>query len=191
MISHQRTDHMQVQSLFLPIYANHSIRVFLFEHVSNASQVLEYVKTQKDAPVPFVLIDPSLCVSLFQVYLTAYKSLEAQSTNTMKSRNISTELLLNMCPSRNIGEAFRLYGLKESSKTVLIVCFDAPQESIAYFQQLIQGELVPAEHIEQRLLELSNRSQIIKTFKLTKSEQLTADTELEQHVLSRLAIRDL
>lgn len=102
-----------------------------------------------------------------------------------------------MCASRNLGEAFRLFGIKEDSTCLIVIIFNQgndakkEEEAVSYMQQLIQGNVVPVDQMESLLKSVCDRERVIKAFKLSPHEKATADIELEQHVLSRLAIRDL
>ena len=215
--------------LTIPLTPTQSITVFMHENITNASHILQQVRTrassssspsqqqseenvseqQQDAPPPpplLSLLSPQHIVSLYHIYLSAFKSIQALNRQALRTKNIETELLLNLCFSRNLGEAFRLFGIKEDSTTCFVIIFhdqndnnenndkNNGEKSIQYMKSLIEGQLVPVDQMEQRLRQVNDRERIMKSFKLSsveKESSLNNDQLLEQHVLSRLAIRDL
>lgn len=207
--------------LTIPLTPTQSITVFMYENITNASHILQQVRTrasssspsqqqseeqqqQQDVPPPLLsLLSPQHIVSLYHIYLSAFKSIQALNRQALRTKNIETELLLNLCFSRNLGEAFRLFGIKEDSTTCFVIIFHDQndnndqsngEKSIQYMKSLIEGQLVPGDQMEQRLRQVNDRERIMKSFKLSsieKESSLNNDQLLEQHVLSRLAIRDL
>ena len=67
----------------------------------------------------------------------------------MKTRSINSELLLCLSGKRSIDSALRSYGLKESSKRLIVCAFDDPApllEVVAELQQFVkQSWITPAE----------------------------------------------
>lgn len=107
----------------LPQFPDYRVSVSLFEDVSNAQDLRSRV-----AELPFALIDAKAVCSREQLLSSIYRTLVEVSYNRRRTKSLHSECLLCLSPSSNIGEAFRNFGLKDDSKTVIAVQILGPTD---------------------------------------------------------------
>jgi EKC/KEOPS complex subunit CGI121/TPRKB len=117
------------------------------------------------------------------ILAAANKSL---SSTKFKTANIHSELLYNLSPSKNIGEAYRTVGVKPDSKYVTIALFNPSQEDIQFVKDFVKGVLLTDD--EEKFEQICDKEKICKAFNIT-SEEFKLD--LVANILSRMAVRDI
>jgi tRNA threonylcarbamoyladenosine modification (KEOPS) complex Cgi121 subunit len=55
--------------------------------------------------------------------VAVFKALHSRATNTLKCRNIYSEILYNLHPSFNMREAFKVFGVNPEQNNVIILQF--------------------------------------------------------------------
>ena len=150
------------------------------EHVTDSTQVFVNVKH---------------VVSLYHVLCSAYKTKRQYEQQRMKSKNIQSELLLNLALSKNVTDAIKHFGWSQNTDDMLLVTFHTTTINQNNNNSVItveHCEKIVSDHseIDNLIEEKSNVDQLIKLYKLTPQEKQLGVDQLERHVLSRLAIKD-
>ena len=104
-------------------------------------------------PFSATLIDGEYVLSRLHLLVAAtnalYRSGNPAGSNGLKTRSINSELLLCLSGKRSIDSALRSFGLKESSKRLIVCSFDDPApllEVVAELQQFVkQSSITLAE----------------------------------------------
>ena len=169
---------LNIQSVNLP--SNKSkIYIRLYTNVINAKQILEKIKkpsslsedgTMKMDFPNCLILDATMVYDLSQVVFACTRAEFLNEQGNMKTRTLYTEMIYNMSPETKIGETIKVFGLKESSKELLVVVLltgdeEGSQEEDekgldAQFDGLIQGE--SQQDIPSKLKEIRNMDAIAK-----------------------------
>eukprot|EP01027_Heterolobosea_sp_BB2_P014087 GEZU01020280.1.p1 GENE.GEZU01020280.1~~GEZU01020280.1.p1 ORF type:complete len:199 (-),score=35.69 GEZU01020280.1:208-804(-) len=169
-----------------------TLDLLLFRDVQNVPEIRNKLM-QKE--LEWAIINPEMIVGLLQVAAAANKAVNALVAGKLKTRNVHSELVYDLSPSRNISEAFAKFGITEKNTTILVGLFNASQEQLAAVASLVQGTLVPKDEMEVAISKLTNTDAVTKVYKVTKEElQLPArqagSSPLLEAVVSRIAIRE-
>lgn len=115
----------------------------------------------------------------------------------LKSRNIHSEIVFALSPNNNIGEAFRRFGIGETTKDLLVVKVATSKDITADAVQLHLDEQVKGEEValdDDQIQKTSDIGRIRKIYKLSSTsnagKQATTDpVELETQILGLMALR--
>lgn len=115
----------------------------------------------------------------------------------LKSRNIHSEIVFALSPNNNIGEAFRRFGIGDTTKDLLVLKVATSKDVTAEAVQKHLHEQVKGEEValdDEQIRQLSDIGRIRKIYKLSSilnaSKQTTVDpVELETQILGLMALR--
>jgi hypothetical protein len=83
-----------------------------------------------------------------------------------------------------VGDAYKLFGIKENSTSVLIAKFNPTQQDIEFITNFVKGTLVVDENFDQ----IGDKQKLISAFKISNEE---SKLNLVDNVVTRMAVRDL
>jgi EKC/KEOPS complex subunit CGI121/TPRKB len=66
--------------------------------------------------------------SLHQITTAALRSLQGETTGTMRTREIHTELVYTLAATKNITESLRKFGVSDKQESILVAQFDSSPE---------------------------------------------------------------
>lgn len=113
----------------------------------------------------------------------------------MKARTLNAEIILNLCPTNNIMEAFKKFGIKESCSNAIIIKVlekdigdpDKLEELNKHVSKLVGGDSSNRELSDDTLFKLFDERKFKKIYKLNDANS-TVDRGNIQEELTRLSI---
>lgn len=127
-----------------------------------------------------MIVDP------FQVLTAANKAVHLSQTNNMTTKNVHSEILFCLSPSKNISESFRSFGAADSDTTVFVAIVDDVEDKTLTRISEILGQS-PGD-IEE-VASLADLELIKKAYKLTE-EELSVNAMLDA-LVSRIAAKEI
>ncbi|XDT03327.1 Hypothetical protein J6898_01128 [Nakaseomyces glabratus] len=98
----------------IPQFPDFEISITAFENVTNSESIRFKVAT-----LPYAFLDARMIYSQEQLYAALYRVLVEQKYNKLRTKTIHSEIMLCLSPTSNIGDAFKKFGIKEDSNTVI------------------------------------------------------------------------
>ena len=111
----------------------------------------------------------------------------ADADDTKVTKNVYTEIIFNLSPSRNISTALRTFSVDNKSTAFLAVVPGASQSDIDKVRS--QLEATECEDVATALHSLTDLPYIHKTYAIDQLEHETSSTV--DSILTRMACRDL
>ncbi|RDD40067.1 EKC/KEOPS complex subunit Tprkb [Trichoplax sp. H2] len=169
----------------LKLNGKYWLHIALFCQVTNLEELKQGLIDNK---ISAAFINPALIVGIFQLSVAAFKAAHLQDINKMKTRNVHSELLYSLSPSKNIAGSFKKFGLSNDSNAVIVAVIDTEsEENSSKFQMAIQavkGERIGIEKIN----DFSKYEDIKKIYSITDAELNT--TDLVDAVVNKMAVKD-
>ncbi|OCT49564.1 EKC/KEOPS complex subunit cgi121 [Cladophialophora carrionii] len=97
-----------------------ALYVAVYTDLQNASFLKEQLLAG-NADFEYAFIDASMVVSTKHVLAAAFRALNDYLNDRLKSRNIHSETVFSLSSNNNIGEAFRRFGVSETTKNLLVL----------------------------------------------------------------------
>ncbi|XP_046556826.1 EKC/KEOPS complex subunit TPRKB-like [Haliotis rubra] len=165
------------------LYPDATITMALFRDVTNAAELRQHVmKGEFEAS----LLKPAMIVDPFQVLVAANKAVHLQRSGKMMTRNVHTEILFSLSPSKNISDSFKKFGLGDSDTSALVVIInDNNGSTLTAVTDKVQGRLVDVTEVK----ELTDSNIVNKVYKLTE-EELTISSPLDS-ITTRIAAKEM
>ncbi|EXJ83430.1 hypothetical protein A1O1_07053 [Capronia coronata CBS 617.96] len=200
-----------VQSIHLAhTPANVTLYVAVYREVENAA-FLKQQLLAGNAEFEYAFIDASMILSTKHALAAAFRAINDSINERLKSRNVHSEIVFCLSPNNNIGEAFRRYGVSETTKDLLVMKVattpDVTFESVsAHLSTHVQGKEYPFD--DSTFHETADVDRIRKAYKLsslapksapaksakvlngvTNGEKVDLTKNLEVQILGLMAIR--
>ncbi|XP_071784131.1 EKC/KEOPS complex subunit Tprkb-like [Asterias amurensis] len=167
----------------LELFPGSSVYIALFKDVKNSEELKKNIMAGE---IDAVLLSPKMIVDPFQLMVAANKALHIKKNGLkMSTRNVNTEVLFNLSPTRNISASFKRFGLsKEDSGLVVVTLEDDAGEKVNAVERLVQGDIVPLDELSN-----FNDYSLIKQVYKVDEEELGVCSLLDA-VVSRMATKD-
>ncbi|KIX08043.1 uncharacterized protein Z518_02698 [Rhinocladiella mackenziei CBS 650.93] len=142
--------------------------VALYVDVSNAAFLKDQLLAG-NAEFEYAFIDASMILSTKHVLAASFRAMNDYLNDRLKSRNIHSEIVFSLSPSNNIAEAFRRFGITETTKNLLVLKVattpDVTHESVSsHLSTRIQGTECVFE--DATIRKVSDLERIRKAYKL-------------------------
>ena len=150
-----------------------AVHVALFTNVQNASFLRDQLLTG-NTQFEYALIDASMILSTRHILAATFRAMNDYLSERLKSRNIHSEIVFCLSNNNNILEAFKKFGVSESTTSLIVVKVsidpNVTHESIAaHLQEAIEGNPVPFE--DSSFKGISDVSKIAKAYKISATQQ--------------------
>ncbi|KAF2494026.1 CGI-121-domain-containing protein [Lophium mytilinum] len=109
-----------VETLYLPHYPSYPIYISLFKNVSNA-KFLRQQLLEANAAFEYAFLDGTMILSPRHLHAATFRALNDSVYNRLKSRNIHSELVFSLSPNNNIADAYRRFGIQDSTTSLLAI----------------------------------------------------------------------
>jgi EKC/KEOPS complex subunit CGI121/TPRKB len=121
--------------------------LFYFTDVTNAKQLKERLQAGDDR-LAYAFIDGRSILSQFHLLVAARRAVEALRDQRLKTHNVHSEIVYNLAPDTNIGNALRHFGIAEDTKAMAVIKISKASREVieADLVTLIQGT---ATHIDR------------------------------------------
>ncbi|KAF1955124.1 CGI-121-domain-containing protein [Byssothecium circinans] len=159
------------RTITLPHYPHHPLHITLFKNLKNAS----FLKSQLLSSNPsfdYAFLDATMILSPLPLYLSAALAIQAHLTNTLKTRTPHSELVFRLHPNNNIGEAYRKFGISETTTEMIAVKISlgegVTRESVGrHLAEVVEGEAVEIGEESGELDMWADLGKIKKIYKLS------------------------
>jgi EKC/KEOPS complex subunit CGI121/TPRKB len=150
-----------------------AVHVALYTDVENAP----FLKAQLlagNTDFEYAFIDASTIISTKHVLAATFRAMNDYLNERLKSRNIHSEIVFCLSPNNNIGEAFKKFGISDSTKDLVVVKVstnpNVTHESVeTHLQDAIKGTPRPFE--DRTFLGISDLPKIAKAYKVSSTQQ--------------------
>ena len=172
------------QTYNIDLYPDYFIQVGLSTNVTNTQYLHEKcIKGEFDC----ALLSTSLIPDIFPVLLSCNKSVHFYIKSSMKTRNIHTEIMLNLSPSNSIKDSFKYFGASDQDTTLLFVRISKSEEQEKFNEILneVKGNFISISELPN----LCNFESIKKHYKISEEELLASN--FVNSIVMRIASKDV
>uniref|UniRef100_A0A2R5LMQ2 Putative kinase binding protein n=1 Tax=Ornithodoros turicata TaxID=34597 RepID=A0A2R5LMQ2_9ACAR len=157
--------------------------VLLFTEVTNSSAIKNKVIAED---IPACVIRAEFILDLFQLQCAVKKALVNNINGAMKTRKVTTEVLYQLSPTKNIRESLRTFGARDDERTIVVVLInDEENRHQTLLRESINGVQVGLD----RLSEFSNAAALQNMFKIGEKEMSVGG--LLDGIITRMAVKDI
>ncbi|XP_074646432.1 EKC/KEOPS complex subunit TPRKB-like isoform X2 [Tubulanus polymorphus] len=138
--------------------------------------------------IEVALLNPKMIIDRFQVLCAATKALHLSVNGKMVTRNLHSEIIYNMSPSKNISDAFKKYGSSDKDTSIMFVQIckvNTSMDEISTFLSSVDGIRIGTDLVNQ----FTDETAIKKMCKI-KEKELEVGSLLEA-VIGRSASKDI
>ncbi|KAF2748487.1 CGI-121-domain-containing protein [Sporormia fimetaria CBS 119925] len=189
-----------VHTFCLPHYDQYPVHVALFRNLSNAaflrSQLLE-----ANPAFDYAFLDADMIVSPNHLKSACFHALHHTMTNTLKARTPHSELVFRLHPNNNIGEAYRKFGIADTTSKLIAVKLalspDVTKDQVAdHLGAVVQGDSVPIGDDAAELAMHTDLKKVKTVYKLNEKKTSANPTtdeserkELEAVILGIMTVK--
>ncbi|KAJ9636245.1 hypothetical protein H2199_007920 [Coniosporium tulheliwenetii] len=159
-----------VHTFHLSHLPSHPVYVCLFEGVENAPFLRQQL-LDGNSEFEYALVDATTILSPIHLLSAVYRAIVDSLNSRLRSRNIHSEIVFSLSPNNNIAEAFRRFGITDSTTSLLAVKVGSPDspnitaESVQkHLTEVVSG--TPMRFGEEELERIADVKKIRKTYKL-------------------------
>ncbi|XP_041349721.1 EKC/KEOPS complex subunit TPRKB-like [Gigantopelta aegis] len=165
------------------VYPDSLITLALFRDVANVKELRRRVMAGE---IEVALIKTSMIVDPFQVIAATNKAVHFQKCGKMITKNVHSEILFCLSPSKSITESFRMFGAGDKDTSVLIIIVDDHDSKVVNkILDVVQGELINVNQVA----ETTDMKAVKKIYKLS-DEELSVCSPLDA-IVSRIAAKEI
>jgi EKC/KEOPS complex subunit CGI121/TPRKB len=145
-----------------------ALYVTLYRDVKNAT-LLRQQLLDCNADFEYAFMDASMILTTTHVLAASFRAMNDYLHGRLKSRNVHSEIVFALSPNNNIGEAFRKFGISDTSSELLVIkVATSPSvtlESVrSHLQSVVEG--TPVEFSNENLQAVSDLGKIRKAYKI-------------------------
>ncbi|CAC5359364.1 CGI121 [Mytilus coruscus] len=164
-------------------YMDSTISLALFRNVENAKEVRQNVM---NGTFEGALLKTSMICDPFQVIVAANRAIHLKRQNKMITKNVHSEILFCLSPTKNISDSFRKFGLADNETSVMVVVADDIDGStMSAICKCVKGELSDVQDV----IHLKETKLIQKIYKIPDEELVVS--KLLDSILSRISSKDV
>src|SRR3989440_61570 len=148
-----------------------ALHVALYRDVQNAT-FLKQQLLAGNVDFEYAFIDASMVLATTHVLAAAFRAMNDYLHARLKSRNVHSEIVFALSPNNNIGEAFRKFGIGDTSSDLLVIkVTTSPSvtlESVRnHLQSAVEGKSLDFNN--QNLQAVSDLTKIRKAYKIASN----------------------
>jgi len=145
-----------------------ALHVALYRDVQNAT-FLKQQLLAGNVDFEYAFIDASMVLATTHVLAAAFRAMNDYLHARLKSRNVHSEIVFSLSPNNNIGEAFRTFGVGDSTSDLLILKVSTSPsvtlESVrSHLACAVKGACV--DFNDENLQDVSDLDKIRKAYKI-------------------------
>ncbi|KAH9515193.1 hypothetical protein Btru_019474 [Bulinus truncatus] len=165
------------------LYKDCTVTLALFTNLESCKNLRKCVM---EGTVEAALLKTSMIVDSFQVLAAANKAIHLYQTKSMMTKNVHSEILFCLSPSKNISESFRLFGAADGDTSVFVaVVNDVDDKALHKVSNILEQQPKSLDRISS----LADTKLIIKTYRLTSDEM--SKFSLLDSLISRIAAKEI
>ncbi|XP_049951507.1 EKC/KEOPS complex subunit TPRKB-like [Schistocerca serialis cubense] len=163
--------------------SGYSIVLFLVENVRNTPELRKLVIS---GGLECCIVKPSLIVNPFQVVVAGNKAVISMGRGKMSTRNIYTEILYNLSPTKQISQSLIKFGIDDKEDRILVCVLEKCGEKKAEeVLEKIQGDECPIDQLSK----FTDVMLVKKTYKINDSECYSSN--ILDSVVSRISTKEI
>ncbi|OBZ91153.1 hypothetical protein A0J61_00778 [Choanephora cucurbitarum] len=176
-----------MESYTLENFPHQQVHYALFDNVKNAPELKQRISSQ-DMTLACALINANLVIDRRVVLLTANRALADESTGSLKTHSLHSEILFDFGATNNIGKTYTTFGIDTTTTQLVAIKIteatpSSAKEAEAFLTSNIQGDMVPFDRLES----MHDLKAIMKAYQLkTPSEDRQT---IESLITSAIALR--
>jgi EKC/KEOPS complex subunit CGI121/TPRKB len=148
-----------------------ALHVALYRDVKNAA-FLKQQLLNGNTDFEYAFIDASMVLTTTHVLAAIFRALNDYMHDRLKSRNVHSEIVFALSPNNNIGEAFRKFGIGDTTLDLLVVKVSTSpsvtSESVkSHLESVVDGTF--ADFNDENLQITSDLGKIEKAYKIASS----------------------
>ncbi|EIW81984.1 CGI-121-domain-containing protein [Coniophora puteana RWD-64-598 SS2] len=120
----------------------------------------------------FAFVDASLITSALHLQTAISQASLAAAQNTLRTKTVHSEILWALCPTNNISEAIRRYGISDTSKALFVVRVDSA--SVGDVEERMRGV------VEGRVVPLSTLAELVDWQAVKKYNKLNTEPAVKK-----------
>ncbi|KAG0272483.1 hypothetical protein BGZ95_011763 [Linnemannia exigua] len=161
------------------------IHMACFTAVKNAPDLKEKLQNQ-DKSLTFAIVESTLIMDVFQLLLAATKAAHDNETGKLATQTISSEIIYNLSPSKNIAESLKRFGISEDTTSLIAVKIGGnPDEIMEEMSRTVDGILVSFSKLDQD-------KDMVKLRQYYKIDpKVTEDKEILNWIISAIAMKNV
>lgn len=145
--------------------------VTMYRDVKNAAFLRQQL-LDGNADFEYAFIDASMILSTTHILAASFRAMNDYLHGRLKSRNVHSEIVFALSPNNNIGEAFRKFGIGDTSSDLLVIkVATSPSvtlESVrSHLQSAVEGKSI--EFNNQNLEAVSDLVKVRKAYKIASN----------------------
>jgi EKC/KEOPS complex subunit CGI121/TPRKB len=145
-----------------------ALHVAFYRDVKNAP-FLKQQLLDGNAHFEYAFIDASMILTTTHVLAAAFRAMNDHLHERLKSRNVHSEIVFALSPNNNIGEAFRKFGICDTTSDLLVIKVSTSasmtSESVrTHLENAVEGTCV--DFNDENLRAVSDLGKIRKAYKV-------------------------
>ncbi|KAF9174642.1 hypothetical protein BGX20_010459 [Mortierella sp. AD010] len=162
-----------------------SIHMACFINVKNATDLKERLLEQ-DKTLTFAMVESSLIMDVFQLLLAATKAAQDNETGKLSTQSLSSEIIYNLSPSKNIAESLKRFGITEDTTSLIAVKIGGnPDEVLEDMSKTVDGILVSFSKLDQE----KDMSKLRQYYKI--DPKVTDDKAMLNWIIGAMAMKNI
>lgn len=158
-----------------------NVAFVLYKNIHNMDSVKDMLKSDLKAAV----VNPSYIIHPDQLMFAIQKAIYLEGKNQMKTKNVCTEILYSLSPSRSIKDALKTFGVDEAGDRALFILFDKTDDVLPKITDKVKGDMLNLESVN----ELADMKSIRKLYNIPN--HLTEEDDVLNCIVTRMASKDL
>lgn len=164
-------------------YPECNMTLMLFSNVLNAAEVRKCVM---GGEFEAALLKTSMILEPFQVIVAANRAIHLHRLKKMMTKNVHSEVLFSLSPSKNISDSFRKFGLADNETSMFVVIVnDTDGSTCQAVIDRVKGQLTDITDVGK----YSDLPTIQKVYKISETE-LSVCSAVDA-VVSRISSKDI
>lgn len=183
--------HMDMACPGMEDNAGHTLAIFLVKECENAAELRSSLLQGGSGLPEVALMDASMILDPAIVHAAAGMAWQQHisPTQKIKTRTLHSELVFSLSGSKNIGRSLAIFGIKDSTRHLLVAMFDASPENVDVLIKAIKGRVVMEEDmIRSELKNICDEEAICMAYKISSIELEVGS--ITDAILCRIASRD-
>ncbi|KAF9546229.1 hypothetical protein EC957_009968 [Mortierella hygrophila] len=161
------------------------IHMACFTAVKNAPDLKEKLQNQ-DKSLTFAMVESNLIMDVFQLLVAATKAAHDNKTGKLATQTVSSEIIYNLSPSKNIAESLKRFGIKEDTTSLIAVKIGGnPDEIMEEMSRTVSGNLVSFSKLDQE----RDMTKLRQYYKI--DPKVTEDKEILNWIIGAIAMKNV
>lgn len=154
-----------------------TLYVACYKDVQNANYLRQQLLSANQA-FNYAFVDATTILSRRHLLAACFRAMSDYIHDRLKSNNVQSEIVFCLSPNNNIGDAFRRFGIQDSSKDIVVVKVgDSAASEANVTKQGVEEHLsgaiegTPVDFSDDWLKDVCDVDKVRKNYKIAKPQQ--------------------